>query len=164
MNYEVANSSLCYKKDPQCNVSGRYYNWAAAKVACPKGWHLPTKDEWATLFVYTYGSNCMPYGCEGGATPLKSQTGWNDDGSEIDPNGTDIYGFSLLPNGIRDPDGHFTFEDVEENGHNGYVYMYTWSATEEDDVVQGFVFIYNGDINPTLLDQNNGLPVRCVKD
>lgn len=28
---------------------GYYYNWRAANMACPKGWHLPTTDEWEQL-------------------------------------------------------------------------------------------------------------------
>ncbi len=164
MNYEVANSSWCYKKDPQCNVSGRYYDWIGANKACPSGWHLPTMEEWGTLFDYTYGSDCLPNGCEDGATPLKAQTGWDDDDFEIDPNGTDKYGFTALPSGIRGPDGHFTFEDAEENGHNGYIYMYTWSSTEDEGVPQGYAFTFDGLVAPTPLDPNSGAPVRCVKN
>ena len=28
------------------------YNFEEAKLACPKGWHLPTQEEWAGLFPY----------------------------------------------------------------------------------------------------------------
>lgn len=31
---------------------GALYNFEAAKSACPTGWHLPTKDQWNSLFSY----------------------------------------------------------------------------------------------------------------
>ncbi len=165
MNYETEDGSWwCYKKDPQCNVSGRYYNWTGANEACPSGWHLPTMEEWGTLLRYTGGSDCLPYGCDDGATPLKAQTGWDDYGEDINPNGTDKYGFSALPTGIRGTDGRFTFEDAEEVGHNGYIYMYIWSSTEDEGVPQGYAFTFDGLVAPTPLDPKYGLPVRCVKD
>ena len=158
MNYETDEGSWCYKEDPQCNVSGRYYNWTAANEACPSGWHLPTMEEWGKLLIYTGGSDCLPYGCEDGATPLKAQTGWDDDDFEIDPNGTDKYGFTALPSGIRGPDGDFAF------GRYGNVYMYIWSSTEDDGVPQGYAFTFKGLVAPTPLDPNSGAPVRCVKN
>ena len=49
LNYDTANS-YCYGDDASnCNKYGRLYTWAAAKTACPEGWHLPSDDEWNTL-------------------------------------------------------------------------------------------------------------------
>ena len=163
MNYEVANSSWCYKKDPQCNVSGRYYNWAAAKVACPKGWHLPTMDEWATLTKFVYGSDCVTEDyCEEGGALLMSQTGWEDDGYYHKVDATDEYGFSVLPTGIRESSGVFSFDDG--SGHNGFYYAYLWSATEEDGYVNGAAISFYGYIYSANLDKTCGYPVRCVKN
>ena len=33
---------------------GRLYTWEAAQKACPKGWHLPTDDEWWNM-ISEYG-------------------------------------------------------------------------------------------------------------
>lgn len=62
-----------------------YYTWdAAIRVANSiPGWHIPSKDEWTTLRTYL-GDNP--------ATKLKSTYGWSYSG-----NGTDDYGFTLLP-------------------------------------------------------------------
>ena len=48
---------LCYGDKPQekirkpenCEQYGRLYDWSEAMKACPKGWHLPSEDEWNTL-------------------------------------------------------------------------------------------------------------------
>lgn len=31
------------------SVYGRLYTWKAAQKACPRGWHLPSDDEWKAL-------------------------------------------------------------------------------------------------------------------
>jgi len=44
-----AGGSRCYDNlGNNCKKYGRLYNWSMAKSACPKGWHLPSKVEWAT--------------------------------------------------------------------------------------------------------------------
>ena len=38
-----------------CAESGRLYDWKTAKKAVPKGWHLPSKEEWETLLEFAGG-------------------------------------------------------------------------------------------------------------
>ena len=46
----VTDSSWCYEHDTtNCNIYGRLYRGSEAANACPKGWHLPTADEWRSL-------------------------------------------------------------------------------------------------------------------
>ncbi len=53
LNYESVNS-YCYKDNPEkCWEYGRLYTWAAAKRACPAGWHLPSSQEWYVLIAFT---------------------------------------------------------------------------------------------------------------
>lgn len=41
------DSSFCYlNQDSFCQKYGRLYTWEAAILACPKGWHLPSDQEW----------------------------------------------------------------------------------------------------------------------
>ena len=104
------SSSWCYNNDPEkCAKYGRLYTWAAAvdsaswddeeftlcwykdsvfnlikiQGACPRGWHVPSPNEWFELEIVTDYTT----------TPLKSAEGW------IYGNGTDIYGFGILPAG-----------------------------------------------------------------
>jgi uncharacterized protein (TIGR02145 family) len=84
LNFE-ANGSKCYDNKPEnCGKYGRLYDWNTAKEACPSGWHLPSKEEWA-IDGYVGGK---------AGKKLKSKSGWNNDG-----NGTDDFGFSALPGG-----------------------------------------------------------------
>jgi hypothetical protein len=70
----AAEGSMCYEnKDSHCATYGRLYNWETAKIVCPKGWHLPTQDEWreldsasAPLFRALLGGSCSALGfCNG---------------------------------------------------------------------------------------------------
>ncbi|MEN9309626.1 MAG: hypothetical protein RL173_3558 [Fibrobacterota bacterium] len=46
----VTDSSWCYDHDTtNCAIYGRLYRGSEAAKACPKGWHLPTADEWRSL-------------------------------------------------------------------------------------------------------------------
>jgi len=167
----------CYNDDEKnCNVSGRYYSWAAAidSVAlandskepldcgygkkcgldravqgiCPEGWHLPTLREWSLL--------CEAIGdyrtC---GEPLKALTGWNYAGTPNN-NGTDLYGFAALPTGRR-----ISATSWEKVGSD----VYYWSSTEQDDD-RGRYFNINNIYTQTYTYQNSkyyGQSVRCVK-
>jgi hypothetical protein len=49
LGVETGNS-VCYDNDEsKCQECGRLYDWNTAMKACPKGWHLPSKEEWAAL-------------------------------------------------------------------------------------------------------------------
>ena len=151
-----------------CSVYGRLYTWAAAvgrdedecgygyecglgsgdiRGACPKGWHLPSRDEWDALFTAVGGSS--PAG-----TKLKSATGWSSSG-----NGTDTFGFSALPAGYRDFNGYYTNE-----GNDAYF----WSSTELGGYGYGAYYMNLDylDDGVYLNDYNkyNGFSVRCLKD
>ena len=87
LNFET-DSSYCYNDSAEyCAKYGRLYEWSAAMDACPSGWHLPDTAEWRTLLDAVGGDSIA-------GTMLKSTSGWNSDG-----NGTDDFGFTVLPAG-----------------------------------------------------------------
>ena len=46
LNYQIADT-WCYKEDAiNCQKYGRLYTWQAANNACPKGWRLPSDEDW----------------------------------------------------------------------------------------------------------------------
>jgi uncharacterized protein (TIGR02145 family) len=49
--------------DNESNVGkyGYLYDWETAKTIAPKGWHLPTKAEWETLYSYLGGDTKKVY-------------------------------------------------------------------------------------------------------
>ena len=51
--FKVPTGCWAYDND-EANVAqyGYLYNWDAAKAACPKGWHLPTDEEWQQLMDF----------------------------------------------------------------------------------------------------------------
>jgi uncharacterized protein (TIGR02145 family) len=137
--------SWCYgNSEDNCNKYGRLYDWNMAKIACPKDWHLPSKDEWTELVTVV--------GSETGGKKLKSKSGWNENG-----NGTDEYGFSALPGGSRGYDGNFY-----NAGNNGY----WWTVAEEDSDYAYCRSIYDDDddVYESYSHKDNGFSVRCVKD
>ena len=89
LNYKT-DSSFCYNDSAEyCAKYGRLYVWTAAMDACPSGWHLPDLAEWKTLLAAVGGDSVA-------GAKLKSTSGWNSDG-----NGTDDFGFTVLPAGGR---------------------------------------------------------------
>ncbi|MBR2094382.1 MAG: fibrobacter succinogenes major paralogous domain-containing protein [Fibrobacter sp.] len=140
LNYKTANSSCFRDKVSNCNKFGRLYTWDAATVACPSGWHLPTKAEYETLFAAVGGESTA-------GIKLKSTSGWRNG-----DNGTGEYSFSALP-------------AVYKSFNEGF-FAFFWSSTEYSDDEAYYmklfydydgVFLYNDD--KSVLKS-----VRCVKD
>jgi len=139
MSYQPSSGrDWCYN----CAKFGRLYDWSAALKLCPKGWHLPTREDWIVLVDYAGGE-------ETAGAKLKSASGWGK-------NGTDEYGFSALPGrGRSDASAAIIGND------NGY----WWTATGKDgrayyrrmDALGDKVFEIDG-------SPNDGYSVRCIKD
>ncbi len=166
LNYEV-DSSFCYNDSAEyCEKYGRLYRWAAAvgksesecgydstcslptgsiQGVCPRGWHLPRKYEWETLFDAVGGQTTA-------GMALKSASGWYNSG-----NGPDAFGFSALPAGKRDENGNYNFE--------GSVADF-WSPSEYGSgaVLDMYLDSKHGSVFPTITSKYYGHSVRCVKD
>ena len=146
LNYEVENS-YCYEDNPAyCKEFGRLYTLDAAKTACPAGWHLPTKDDWWTLFSLmneTYSENAL----------------WSltAKGYEIWPKALDIYGFSIRPSGIKTEYGKY-----EEIGRIAFFQLNSSSCSNSCKLV-----CISEECDATFLSNNGpgiALSVRCLKD
>jgi uncharacterized protein (TIGR02145 family) len=130
---------------------GVSYNWEAAKKACPDGWHLPSNAEWAELVNFVTDDGHA--GKE--AVALKAKSSWSSSG-----NGTDMYGFSALAGGSRNPSGSLYnyagrgsscvwWTSTERNTNNAY----GWCMDNSYEIVRNFDY-----------DKSIGVSVRCVKD
>jgi len=83
---------------------GRLYTLEAAKKACPKGWHLPYKDDVLALqLIGPIISSRSP------GEFLKAKNGWNSGFGRAIDNCEDIPLFEALPAGVRLKDGTFKF-------------------------------------------------------
>jgi uncharacterized protein (TIGR02145 family) len=161
LNYKTGKS-WCYNNDTSyCNKYGRLYDFNTAKTACPHGWHLSTRQEWDDLGQAVGGDSVrqktMDIYWSGAGKTLKSVNNWNDEMGKSG-NGSDAYGFSALPGGLRFyKDGSFY-----HTGDDGY----WWTATElflgsphirKIGYIGNFLAEYN-------LDKRYGLSARCVQN
>lgn len=143
LNFET-DSSFCYNDSAEyCAKYGRLYVWTAAMDACPSDWHLPDLAEWRMLLAAVGGDSIA-------GTKLKSTSGWNSDG-----NGTDDFGFTVLPAGgwgskdfVGEAAAFWTSEWYDEYDNYAYgIRLYT------DTIVRKF-----------YSNKYIGSSVRCVKD
>ena len=157
---------------------GRYYSWAAAmdsagifssncvwcgynppsrpsgipspskikRGICPEGWHVPDASEWNALISAVGELNARE--------KLSSAIGWNDDF-----NGSDDYGFSIIPAGyvVRKLDSYY---DVSY-GSEGY-YARLWSSDESWLHKSEYALSFG--IEQTEEPKFWRLNVRCIQD
>jgi len=127
---------------------GVLYNWTAACVSCPTGWHLPSDEEWTALTDFV-----VERSGDGGKLKETGTTHWNS------PNigATNETGFTALPGGIRLANARYW-----KIGSSGY----WWSATEYNVAfaLDRVIHHSNTHVSKVCRDKNLGLSVRCIKD
>ena len=145
----------CYYDNDSENgkIYGKLYNWYAvndARGLAPKGWHIPTDEEWTFLTDYL--------GCEevaGGKMKTTVTTYWESPNEAA----TNESGFSALPGGFRNAVGSFDYIT--------YV-AHFWSATEDDDydslAWSCYLSTNTGNVYRDDEDKYNGQSVRCLRD
>ena len=161
-------SSSCYKNEEEyCAKYGRLYTWAAAmdsaamfshtgegcgndkqcdveggvRGVCPSGWHLPSNNEWLTLFSDIGG---IP----SAGLKLKARSGWFYFNGKS-KNGSDLFDFSVLP-GIDD-----------------WGTSYFWTSTillRSSDESFGVLFDDDDYVEIKSIWRKDKSSVRCVKD
>ncbi len=158
----------CYPENDN-SLGGKYgvlYQWEAAEIACPSGWHLPTHAELVELVTYLTDNGYSYDGYEGVADiakSLASDEDWvvSDEegavGNSDYPEVRNKSGFTALPAGIREMGGDFNML---------YYGAYWWTATEYSSTT-----VYGHDIHAGLpysdfsnYSKMSGFSVRCVKD
>ena len=150
-------SSLCMNDADSCELFGRYYYWGEAvgcvdykwssssrfydqvRGICPEGWHVPTIQEWWTLFV---AMESNPYA-------MQAKNYWTK--------ATDEYGFSALPAGC--------FEGRDDGSGVGDA-AYFWSSTAESMPFHWDLTATSaGQNRDARVGKGCGLiSVRCLKD
>ncbi len=129
---------------------GALYNYAAAQLACPEGWHLPSSNEWKNLTTYL-GENpggklkstlTQPY-------PHPRWTALNVDASNES-------GFRGLPGGKQFD------KDFSGQGYSGL----WWSATPENNTEGRYLLLQNSSGAATInnFPNESGFSVRCILD
>jgi len=132
-------------------TSGRLYNWKAAadiRGLCPKGWHVPTFQEWTSMIT-----------CFGGESQAgKRLTEDIPEGPGM-PSKEYLYESPFsLPCGFRYSNGEYSSGKA--------LTCQWWSATQQDSISAKALQLgcQNSDIFFTGSDKRSGLSVRCLKD
>jgi len=136
-------NTISAKESSNYHTYGVLYNWKAAIIACPKGWHLPSKDEYMRLVDY-FGSSGKP------GIKLKSFTSWKNNSG-----GTNTSGFSALPSGKRDATS--TYVGIGRFAH-------FWLATETKYGAYYGILGSGPDSGINGESKRSGFSVRCIKD
>jgi uncharacterized protein (TIGR02145 family) len=147
----------CYINNDSTNGGkyGKLYNWYAVndpRGLAPKGWHIPTDNEWLTLTEYLGGEQ------KAGAK-MKSKTGWPDHVNVTkNTNIINKSGFSGLPFGYR---GQF-FGKYPFVGPG----VKWWSSTEGSvsDAWYRSLEYSNDAVFRSKYPKDFGLSIRCVRD
>jgi len=156
--YDYSGTDVAMAKNTlNYNTYGVLYNWPAAKASSPKGWHLPSDEEWKQLEMYLGMSQQQAdttgwRGTDQGKQ-LKSSTGWTTG------NGTNLSGFSALPAGYRYSNGNF----MHIGGDGCW-----WTSTDYGTNEPWFHFVSRG-YNKIHRNHNYNFrkyawSVRCIKD
>lgn len=150
LNYNTSGSTCLLEKKAKCQKYGRLYSFDAAKKACPTGWHLSSLMDWIKLLSATGwdGKWGDKFKVTGIGKKLKSKSGWDKNA-----NGTDEFGFSVLP-------GSFIYET--KHFDEGFVGVFWY----DDEEVRGFFSIYsdNDEVQMWRGVDSQKNSVRCVKD
>jgi uncharacterized protein (TIGR02145 family) len=150
------------KATPNYTTYGVLYNWAAAKTACPSGWHLPTDAEWTVLtdFLTNSGFGFGGSGSDIGKS-MSSASGWNS--SSTDGNignnqeANNSSGFAALPGG-----GRYYGGDFDSLGN----YADFWSSSENDASLawnRGLYCTYDG-VGRGNNGRYYGFSARCLQN
>jgi uncharacterized protein (TIGR02145 family) len=148
-------------------IFGVLYNWEAAIVVCPNGWHLPTKLEWVQLYEYL-SQNAYEYFNEEGSIgkALASNSLW--DTVSYQPSegqvcwqqySNNTSGFNAFPGGRR-----YSFSEGDFIWLGKVAYFWSSSLADAENAwMFGLDYLSSG----TMLAENyrqDGFSVRCLKN
>jgi uncharacterized protein (TIGR02145 family) len=149
----LTTPGYCWKDNNEDykNSYGALYNWYSINTGklCPKGWHVPSDEEWTTLVNFLGGKNVAL-----GKLKESGTTHWQG------PNdATNESGFTALPGGTRFCIPYGTSIEV------GFCGVW-WSATSYNASNAWHLYIeYDMDhIVRDYYNKKDGLSVRCLKD
>ena len=132
----VGEGSTTHEFDPI------FYNWAAAEVLAPPGWHVPSDEEWRVLVAY------LAVDGQGG-----TGTAVGDKMKSIESSS----GFDGLFTGYWDPGDFFM------SGSNTYYWSSTtWESDDRDNWIFGLSPA--ADLERTVWDKRAAFSVRLIKD
>ena len=165
-NSEILNNPM-QSDNHVVEAYGLLYNWHAvndSRGVCPEGWSVPTDAQWSGLAEFIGGDD-PPNGNKlksrrqllspfGGVFDTDEHPRWVYQDEHY---GTDLYGFSALPAGVRLPNGTFTWM--------GQIAAF-WSANERSETTswRRALTANAGSFIRAEIQKNYGKSVRCIQD
>jgi len=150
---KTRTAGLCnFDNDPSSAIRlGTLYNWHAVadpRNLCPKGWHIPSEQEWSQLTRFLGGDAVA-----GGKmkNPGNDRWAWPNSGA------TNESGFNAIPNGYRSNAGIFYLLDT-------YTFFWTSTGYSGEEALSKFLQNDYDGVTTIENDHNFGFSVRCVKD
>ncbi len=147
----LSDAGYClYKNNPtNKDLYGLLYNYyvISTKNVCPKGWHIPSDEEWSNL-TNVLGTSVVA----GGKMKEAGDSHWIGL-NELTSNSS---GFTALPGGVRDYDGVMV----------GQRYMgYWWTSLEQSADFAYVRYLHNdAHCERSYILKNYGISIRCLKD
>lgn len=135
-----APNSFWYERDSVNNTGyGRLYFFSAAQRVCPKGWHIPTVQEWEDLFAHFQldSTNALPQLIKGGKTGLDLPLAGYRSANSKD----DLFGYK-----------------------DKWAFYWTSTVRGEQIAYAYWMNSQTGKVIPNYYRRANGFSVRYVKD
>jgi uncharacterized protein (TIGR02145 family) len=165
-SYTTKYANYAYDDESTYGVNGKkyglLYNHAAAEsISTDDGWHLPTKEEWETLFSNISSSM---------STVTEMLRLYGDNYCSMNSNWYDHTGLRLLPSGMGNYDNPKRYYSVQNGMTNTSGTGYYWTATKypSNPNYQAYYFQCGWDSSSTRFDtnygRNNHMSVRLVKN
>lgn len=165
LNLYVDSSWWYENKGAEGRYGGRMYSWTTAlglpdtcatrscldltrgrlRGLCPKGWHVPSLEEFDTLMKVAGGPSRSGY-------TLRAMGGWYDN-----RNGNDSLGFRLVATGRREQNGVFMAPKMEAR----------WITTDEQDLTVYWAvssFYSFPVMEHAMTRKAEGFGLRCIQD
>ncbi len=181
----TSTQKYCYDDDSaNCETFGALYQWhtamalpqacdsinAGCKIGkmhqgiCPKGWHVPTDEEWHELELFYADpadeTNCDLAHDNGDCSPaagaLKSSDLWNGQA------GDNISGFTGLPSGYRDFADHQFYCSGDDECDSGH--FWTASVHSDTNAYQRNLYLEDQGVYRGNYAKKSGFGLRCIMD
>ena len=169
-----SQTNPCYYVHPtlDANLYGYYYNWPAANMACPTGWHLPSLTECNEMLDYVRSQSAFT--CGGDPDNISkalasNDVTWTHTSTNVcsivyDQTNNNTTGFSAIPAGRSTLyTGDATVSVGLSDGYEAYFWLSTESGTDK-----AYSFFLRSEYSivysPDSSERAKGFSVRCVKD
>ena len=190
------------KRSNVCNSYGALYTWETAMSEngksewkgeaystllnsnniCPKGWRLPSDQEWSTLLnrmeylssgLENHDTTLQDWSGKNSGILLKSKSScsncmlsdtdpkWNMNNADKNFTGIDYYGFNALPSGYLNNDN----PDYYRYNHKGYgAFFWTSTSYDNKNALMRNLSSQDSRVFRGFFHKLNAMSVRCIKN